>query len=308
MRKEYVKKRRQQSRPLYGVVVNPNASDYSKKAIDELIEKIVAKKANWHTVQTSVTRDAIYQIKKLLQRRPAGIIACGGDGTVNLVARNMIRRTTALGIFPLGKMNNIFRSLYGEPSGRKAIQHIFSGDHLKIDYGLAGKRFFLGSFGIGLMREMHETLQERRLPRFGIGWSRLTSQVSARVSPKKFHMTIDQFTYDITPIFFNINLLPYSVGLPLSPMSLPGDGCAEVLFDPKGGKSILSGFIRKIHKKNYIFSDDILMYRGKKITISPVAEESIYLDGETWEPGEPDIEIEIFQEKIRVFKEADKKE
>ena len=74
------------------MVVNEKASNYSEARIEALITKLAHSKNNWHVIKSNSKKEVIYQIKKLLSRQPEGIIACGGDGTVNLVARNLIRR------------------------------------------------------------------------------------------------------------------------------------------------------------------------------------------------------------------------
>jgi len=304
MREDQNRRRRPPVKPIFGVVINPQAANYSQKEIDRLISRIAKARANWHVIETTVTREASYQIKKLLQRRPVGIIACGGDSTVNLVARNLIRRTCALGILPMGNFNNIYRSLFGEPNLSEARNEIFSGKHLKIDYGVAGAKFFLGSLGIGFAPALLDIIKQKRIPRFAFGWSRLASRAASEVESGKLNLTLDHLKMEITPRIFNVNLLPYSVGLPFTPMSLPDDGCAEVIFDPEAGQAIISGYIRKIFKKKYIYTDEIMMYRGKKIIVEPVAGKNMYLDGEIWELKEPTLEIEIFQGKIRLFKSS----
>jgi diacylglycerol kinase family enzyme len=147
-------------------------------------------------------------------------------------------------------------------------------------------------------------INRKRLPRFAIGWSRLVSRAAAEVEAGQLHLTIDHLKLEITPLILNVDLLPYSLGLPLTPMSLNNDGCAEVVFDPEAGQVIIPGYIRKIFKNKYVYADEIVMYRGKKIIVEPVAGKRMYLDGEIWDLKDPALEIEIFQEKIRLFKSA----
>lgn len=308
MGKYYGKKRRHDIKPTFGLVINPESENYSDKDMDLLIGYIAKSRANWHVIKTSHPKDTVYQIRKLLQRRPVGVIACGGDRTVNLVARNLIRRTSALGIYPLGKFNNIYRSLYGEVELDLAAKHIISSKNEKIDYGLVGGRFFLGSIGLGFMPVLFETLKARNMPRFGIGWSRLASQTAAEVKSKKVTITIDEFQFDVSPTIFNVNLLPYTIGLPLTNMSINDDGLAEIIFDPETGKAVMSGFIRKISKGKYIYTDEVRMYRGKKIMVTDVKGDLFYLDGDIIRNEKQDLEIEIFPAKIRILKSMGEEE
>ncbi|MCX6826261.1 MAG: diacylglycerol kinase family protein [candidate division Zixibacteria bacterium] len=242
----------------------------------------------------------------LNHRRPTGIIACGGDGTVSTVAQHLIRRFTGLGIFPLGRFNNIYRSLYGEPDIARATEHILSHQSRRIDHGLASGRFFLGSIGLGLIPELFEIISHKGMPHFAISLSRYAAQAAAAVTPMPLSVKIDAFQFDLTPLIININLLPYSIGLPLTPSSIDDDGKGEVIFDFKQGKSILSSFIRHLYKRKYIYSDEIRMFRGERISISPVLGKKLYIDGEIIEHQSPTLDIEIFEKKIIIFQKVKK--
>jgi diacylglycerol kinase family enzyme len=49
------------------------------------------------------------------------------------------------------------------------------------------------------------------------------------------------------------------------------------------------------------------MFRGSKVSITPIPGNIFYLDGELVEHHAPALEIEIFEKKIRIFGNFDKK-
>ncbi len=305
MEKQYNKNRYRyrkppSNKPTFGIVLNEEAFGFADDKIDFLISELAQSRANWHVIKSFTEKEVTYQVKRLLTRQPVGIIACGGDGTVNLVARNLIRRTCALGIFPLGKYNNIYNSLYGPPDLGEAVDHILSRQNRKIDYGTAGKHFFLGSIGLGLIPNLAELVGQKP-PRFAIGWSRKVSQASSSVKSTQTSIIIDEFKFDITPLCININLLSNSLGLPITPTSIDDDGKAEIVFDIGQGKANLSRFIRKIFKKKYTYSDEIRMYRGQKISITPTDKRKLYVDGDIIKLTDDTLKVETFPNKIRVY-------
>lgn len=76
-------------------------------------------------------------IGEALRHRIRLFIVCGGDGTVETVSRLLIGKRATLGIIPSGTQNNIALSL-GIPSGVKDAAYLLrSGQHNKIDVGLA---------------------------------------------------------------------------------------------------------------------------------------------------------------------------
>ncbi|UCD17949.1 MAG: hypothetical protein JSV44_03320 [Candidatus Zixiibacteriota bacterium] len=295
------KKYRARSRSHYCLVINSHACGYSRERIARLINAVTGAGASYHVIESDILKEVSFRIKRCLPKSPTGVIACGGDTTVNLVARHLIRRTCALGIYPLGRFNNIYRSLYGKPDYQQATHHILSGESRRIDQGLISGKFFLGSVGLGLIPEMYELIHKKRIPRFGIGWSRLAASAAAAVRSRKLSLKVDAFGFDVAPLTLNINLLPYTLGLSLVPACIDDDGKCEVTFDSGRGQAIFSGYIRQIFKGKYTYADDIRMYRGTKIAINPVTAGKIYLDGELLDPPDEEVKIEIFPKRIRVF-------
>jgi len=288
--------------PIYNIIVNPTAADYSENKVKMLTEAIVSAGSRYFITEPDSRRSCIEFLKKIVNKKPNGIIVCGGDGTVNIAARNIIRRTISLGIYPLGKENNIYRSLYGEPDLNIAIEHILSKNSMRIDYGTAANNFFLGSIGLGLLPELHEVLKSKKTyPRFGIGWSRLAATASSATDIKPVSLKIDAFAFDLTPQLLNINLLSHSSGLKLAPSSICDDGKCEISFDAGDQKAIMSDYIRKIFKEKYLYSDEIRMFRGQLITLNNVSGRKLYIDGDIIRLGSGEFQVEVHPSRIRVY-------
>ena len=83
------------------------------------------------------------------------------------------------------------------------------------------------------------------------------------------------------------------------------DGKCEVSFDIGEGQAIMSSYIRQIYKKKFIYSDEIRLYRGERVSISSVKDSKIYIDGELITMSEPELKIETFSQKVRIFFKPD---
>ena len=77
------------------------------------------------------------------------VVAVGGDGTVNEVARSLIHTDTSLGIIPIGSGNGLARHLGIPMSLRKAIQQLNHSEPILMDYGLVNERPFFCTCGTG---------------------------------------------------------------------------------------------------------------------------------------------------------------
>lgn len=131
-------------------IVNPVSGGASKKAIvravDELIDHRKYDCAIWPT------RYAGHGAVLATMAAENGIdivVAIGGDGTVNEVARSLVHTDTALGIVPCGSGNGLARHLQIPLEPRKALQMINQGNSVTIDYGIINGRPFFCTCGMG---------------------------------------------------------------------------------------------------------------------------------------------------------------
>jgi len=295
------KTQKPQFKAVYNIIGNPAAAEYSRDKVDRLCKAIVDSGGRYFLTEPDSEKSLFYNIKRIVSKSPGGIIVCGGDGTVNIIARHIIRRTISLGIVPMGRFNNIYRSLYGQPDFNKAVEHILSGKNKKIDYALASGNFFLGSLALGFIPQLYGLLQNRKMPRFAISWSRLAAQAAAMVDLVPLSIKVDAFEFEFTPQTFSVHLLPYVCGLPIVQSYLLDDGKCEIVFDIGEGRAIMSNYVRQLFKKKYIYSDEIRLYRGERISVTNVKDKKVYIDGELITLKDPELKIETYPQKIRVF-------
>lgn len=80
------------------------------------------------------------------------VVAIGGDGTINEIARSLVHTQTALGIIPCGSGNGLARHLQIPMEAKRAIDVINEGLTEIIDYGKSTKFLFSALAEWGLMR------------------------------------------------------------------------------------------------------------------------------------------------------------
>jgi diacylglycerol kinase (ATP) len=107
-------------------VINPISGATSN---DEAILLIHKKAASKHTdfkffYNISGNNDDLIQ-SQLLDYRPERVIACGGDGTVQLVAKNLMYKNIPVGIIPLGSANGLATALRLPTKLEDAVDVVF---------------------------------------------------------------------------------------------------------------------------------------------------------------------------------------
>ncbi|MCL1925420.1 MAG: diacylglycerol kinase family lipid kinase [Defluviitaleaceae bacterium] len=99
----------------------------------------------------------LLEIKKFMQQLERDeyhtIVAAGGDGTINTVASAIIsgKLNSVLGIIPAGTSNDFARKIGIERSFSSAAELIRDTNIKEIDIGFANDRFFINVFGIGIL-------------------------------------------------------------------------------------------------------------------------------------------------------------
>lgn len=87
------------------------------------------------------------------------ILAVGGDGTVNEIARSMVYSDTILGIIPKGSGDGLARELHIPMDVKKALDLIIKGHVTTIDACKANDRIFSAPVEWALMRRSARSLR-----------------------------------------------------------------------------------------------------------------------------------------------------
>ena len=131
-------------------IINPNSGTGSKSAIPGLIEQELD--ASLYIPEVVFTGHAKHGRELATGFVEAGyyaVVAVGGDGTVNEVARALIHTNTALGIVPVGSGNGLARHLNIPMNVKAALHHLNQSESFQIDYGMVNGNPFFCTCGTG---------------------------------------------------------------------------------------------------------------------------------------------------------------
>lgn len=131
-------------------IINPISGVGSKRKIPKMIEEVFS--ADKYALEISFTEYPGHASELARQAINAGvkcIIAVGGDGTVNEIARAMIHSDAVLGIIPKGSGNGLARELHIPMDVRRALDLIVKGHISTIDCCNANERIFFCTCGVG---------------------------------------------------------------------------------------------------------------------------------------------------------------
>ncbi len=133
----------------YAFVINPNAGVKKKLNIETFIESNFPKSLSYDIIIWEYADDITPISNQIQQNQYQFVIACGGDGTVNMVASLLVHTKIALGILPLGSGNGLARSNGIPMDLMKALDVIVKGKTELIDSGTINTHPFFCTAGIG---------------------------------------------------------------------------------------------------------------------------------------------------------------
>jgi len=310
------RRRQKEQQPHYCILVNEKARCYRPGPIERLTGAIRSENGRFTVLRPKSAVELIEAARAAcglkanrrllppaMERRGkvTGLVACGGDGTLNLVARAALEADIPLGALPMGRFNNIGLALCDSTSADAAIRKIVARGYRKIDVGHVGQQRFLGAVGFGITVEMMSRLSDRKRPRLAMGWGKLGAEAAEAAQPKKMVIRLDTFRFEAAPRLLTVNLIPYLFGLPLTTASIMDDSHAELVFDDGLPPADFAAYFRRIARRKYLYGDTVKLFRGQVITLQPVQGRRLYLDGELIEIPDNVVDIHIGERQLRVY-------
>lgn len=230
------------------------------------------------------------------------VVAVGGDGTVNEVARGLKNTKTALGILPMGSGNGFARHLNIPIRPQKALEMINHSEPINVDYGLANGRLFVSTCGTGFDAVVADNFAGSNKRGF-MTYLQNTLKVAFSYQPQTYHIVGDGL--DVTHKAFLItfaNANQWGYEAMIAPKASVQDGKMDIMLMSShailGSASLaLRLFTGSID--NSYFMDTI---RAKEITLEREEVAPFHIDGDPVEMDK-NIHIKIVADGLKVLVE-----
>ncbi len=132
------------------IIVNPISGVAQKDGIADVVGEILPSDSyDCRICHTQYAGHGAVLATMAVENGVDTVIAVGGDGTVNEVARSLVHSSASLGIVPCGSGNGLARHLQIPLDLRKALELVRAGNIVSIDYGLINERPFFCTCGMG---------------------------------------------------------------------------------------------------------------------------------------------------------------
>lgn len=159
------------------IIVNPAAGSRHGGLFDAVVRRLHDKGAFVRCFDTEGPGHATELASKCAQEAYSDVVvAAGGDGTINEVARGLLGYPTPLGVIPLGTANVLAIELGQKKRARSVANTLLHGDAKLIGTGLVNGETFLLMAGAGFDGEVVGAIQpslKRRLGKLAFVWEGL---------------------------------------------------------------------------------------------------------------------------------------
>ena len=228
------------------------------------------------------------------------IVAVGGDGTVNEVARGIVGTGKTLGIIPCGSGDGLALHLGISRKFEKALDTVMNGVIHPLDAGMINDRMFFSVCGVGfdaMVSERYAKSGRRGL----LSYVEQGMNLWREFHPEKYLITIDGRTWENDAALITVgNSSQWGNGAKIAPLADSSDGLLDVtvadMFTtiemPALAYLLMTGYLDKSHR--------IHCHRGKNIRISRKSGGPAHADGEWFEAG-TEIDIHVIAGALDVL-------
>lgn len=282
-------------------VVNPISGTQSKELILNMLdEKMDKNKYSWEIAYTERAGHAIEIAAQAAKAKIDIVVAIGGDGTINEIARSLVHTNTVLGIIPCGSGNGLARHLQIPMEPKKALEVLNEGLTDIIDYGKINGTSFFCTCGLGF--DAFVSLKFANAGKRGLlTYLEKTLQESLKYEPETYELETEDGTSKYKAFLIACgNASQYGNNAYIAPQATLTDGLLDVtILEPFTVLDVPS-LSFQLFNKTIDQNSRIKTFRCKKLRIHRTKPGVVHFDGDPMQAGE-NVNIEIVKNGLRVI-------
>ena len=289
-------------------VVNPISGTQGKmailKCIDERLDRSIY---DYSIVKTEYAGHATQIAANAVREKVDVVVAIGGDGTINEIARSLVHTETVLGIIPCGSGNGLARHLRIPMEPKAAIDVINRGYELCIDYGKINNILFFCTCGVGF--DAFISLKFADSGKRGLlTYLENTLHESLRYQPETYEIENEEGTVKYKAWLIACgNASQYGNDAYITPQASLTDGLMDVTIMEPFTVLDVPSLSFQLFNKTIDQNSRVKTMRAKKIKIHRANDGVMHFDGDPLMAGK-ELEVEIVPSGLRVIAAEKKKE
>ncbi|MBK6379203.1 MAG: YegS/Rv2252/BmrU family lipid kinase [Chitinophagaceae bacterium] len=290
-------------------LINPISGTGAKGLLLEIIKnKTAEKNIPFEILHTNAEGDYGFLKEKIAAENITDVIVCGGDGTVNQVAKALLSVAVNIGIIPMGSGNGLAFAAKIPKRIHKALECVFAGNAVYIDSFYINRKFSCMLCGLGFDAQVaHDFAKQKK--RGLATYIKQSTKNFFKARHYNFEIILDGKSINSEALFISVaNSNQFGNNFTIAPQASLHDGLLDIVVVNKMSKlrliwtilkQIRSGQVRMYEDKKY-HRNDIHYFQTKKLTIKNLQLAPLHIDGD---PAETDaaFEIEIIENAFKLL-------
>ena len=237
---------------------------------------------------TSRPGDAEELARKAVEEGSAGVLACGGDGTLHEVINGVMGHPLAsevtVGIIPAGRCND-FVAAMDLPKTADGVAHLIAaGRSRQIDLGAVGHRYFATVATLGFDSAVSQYVADGHVPRFLSGTPSYLYAIFLQIFRYRdamVHLEGEDFEYS-GRIFLaaTANTAQYGGNMKIAPGAIADDGALDVCLVQSVSRWEVVKMVPRVFSGRHLSNPAVSMHRVKRLKVEAEAPMPIWADGE----------------------------
>lgn len=282
-------------------IVNPKAGAQMKSRIKELLDQHLNHRKFTYGIKytlkpghgTELAQDAVKEGYKI-------VVAVGGDGSINEVAKGLIGTDVQLGILPAGSGNGLAMHLGFGRNLSKAISLLNLAKPMPIDIGYLNGQPFLNVAGIGF-DGLVSNMMKRSHTRGFVPYLLNSIKAGLTYSPKICKITLPDRTIEERCLAVVVANGPmYGYNFTVAPDAKLADGLFSVVLLKDAPKWQYFAAVPSIVNGKFYEEEFVEHYVAKELSISSEGQNFVHMDGEGFELEDP-LNFSILPNAIEVL-------
>lgn len=271
-------------------IVNPVSGTGKREKALKLIKEKLSPNLEAKIVLTKFAGEATEIAIHYHQKGYNKVVAVGGDGTVNEIAKGVVGTNMAMGIIPTGSGNGLARHLHIPMNISKAIEVINGGRITNIDHGTINNTLFFCTSGVGFDALIGNKFAEAGTRGLST-YARTTIREYFAFKPQHYTLDIDGKLYDRDAFMITFaNASQYGNNAYIAPQADIADGLLDVVIVKRFPLYRSPRFAYQMFTKKMNRSPFVETFRARRITVTRKEAGYVHFDGE---PGKMGAKLQI---------------
>ncbi len=292
------------SRSGWTIIANPTSGKGASRLLANRIGTLLtdAEFSN-EVLFTTRAGDAEAMAASAVDDGHAGVLACGGDGTLHEAINGVMSRPEAsdvtVGVVPSGRCNDFAAALGLSTSASEIRDLILAGRSRQIDLGLVGGRHFATVATLGFDSTVSQYVADGRVPGFLRGTPSYLYAIFLQLfwyKDLQVSLEGDDFRYSgRTFLAATANTRQYGGNMRIAPDALPDDGKLDVCLVKSVSRCEVVMILPRVFKGGHTSHPAVSIHRVSSLKIETETPMPIWADGErvTETPAEISLSPEL---------------